>query len=161
MTLSRGIPLSAHGAIEVIAGPAIMAAPFVLGFGAVATVLTIVLGALVLTMSLQLEHPGRALPLSAHAGFDYALAFTALFAGLGFAVTGHGARISLSGRYRCRPGGADRFNAVQLARGTQHAGLPPIDKKSRHISLLPVPEKAPQRLRGLLFDLTEPDTSGS
>ena len=91
MTLSRGIPLSAHGAIEVIAGPAIMAAPFVLGFGAVATVLTIVLGALVLTMSLQLEHPGRALPLSAHAGFDYALAFTALFAGLGFAVTGHGA----------------------------------------------------------------------
>jgi hypothetical protein len=88
MTLSRGIPLSAHGAIEVIAGPAIMAAPFVLGFGAVATVLAIVLGALVLTMSLQLEHPGRALPLSAHAGFDYALAFTALFAGLGFAVSG-------------------------------------------------------------------------
>ena len=91
MTLSRGIPLSAHGAIEVIAGPAIMVAPFVLGFGAVATVLTIVLGALVLTMSLQLEHPSRSLPLSAHAGFDYALAFTALFAGLGFAVTGHGA----------------------------------------------------------------------
>ena len=91
MTLSRGIPLSAHGAIEVIAGPAIMVAPFVLGFGAVATVLTIVLGALVLTMSLQLEHPSRSLPLSAHAGFDYALAFTALFAGLGFAVTGHAA----------------------------------------------------------------------
>ena len=86
MTLTRGIPLSIHGAIEVIAAPAIMVAPFVLGFGQVATVITIALGALLLTLALELESSRRAVPLSAHAGFDYALALTAMLAGLGFAI---------------------------------------------------------------------------
>ena len=89
MTFTRGIPLSLHGAIEVLAGPAIMVAPFVLGFGLPATAIAVAIGALVLTLSLQLENPTRTVPLSAHAGFDYALALTALVAGLGFAAAGN------------------------------------------------------------------------
>ena len=86
MTLTRGIPLSMHGAIEVLAAPAIMAAPFILGFGEFATVIAVAFGALLLTVALQLESPGRTVPLSAHAGFDYALAFVAVFAGLAIAI---------------------------------------------------------------------------
>jgi hypothetical protein len=86
MTPSRGIPLSIHGAIEVVAAPVIMAAPFVLGFGQVATLVAVVTGALLLGLALQVEGPGRALPLSAHAGFDYLLAAFAMFTGLALGV---------------------------------------------------------------------------
>lgn len=86
MTLTRGIPLSVHGAIEVFAAPAIMAAPFVLGFGQVATVVAVVIGVLLLTIALQIEGPRHAVPISAHAGFDYALALVAMSAGLAIAV---------------------------------------------------------------------------
>lgn len=86
LTLTRGIPLSVHGAIEVFAAPAIMAAPFVLGFGQVATVVAVVIGVLLLTIALQIEGPRRAVPISAHAGFDYALALVAMSAGLAIAV---------------------------------------------------------------------------
>jgi hypothetical protein len=86
MTLTRGIPLSMHGAIEVFAAPAIMAAPFVLGFEPVATAIAVALGVLLLTLALQVEGPRRALPLSAHAGFDYALAIVAISAGFAVAI---------------------------------------------------------------------------
>ena len=77
----RGIPVTVHSAIEVIAAPAVMAAPFVLGFGAAATILSVAIGALLLTLALQVESPSRNVPLSAHADFDYALAFTAIVGG--------------------------------------------------------------------------------
>ena len=86
MTLARGIPLTAHGAIEMLAAPAIMAAPFVFGFGAAATVITVTLGVLLMTIALQVEGPRRAVPLAAHAGFDYALAVVAVSAGLTIAI---------------------------------------------------------------------------
>ena len=86
MTLTRGISLPIHGAIEVLAAPAIMAAPFILGFGQFATVIAVAFGALLLAIALQLEGPRRSVPLSAHAGFDYALAFVAIFAGLAIAI---------------------------------------------------------------------------
>jgi hypothetical protein len=82
MTLTRGIPLSAHGAIEVFAAPAVMAAPFVFDFGTAATVVSVVLGALLLTLALQVEGTRRSVPLHAHAGFDYVLATIAISAGL-------------------------------------------------------------------------------
>jgi hypothetical protein len=87
MTLTRGIPLSMHGAIEVVAAPAIMAAPFIFGFGPVATAVAIAIGVLLMTLALQVEGPRRAVPLSAHAGFDYALALTAVAVGLGIAIS--------------------------------------------------------------------------
>ena len=86
MTLTRGIPLSIHGAIEVFAAPAVMAAPFVLGFGQLTTAIAIAFGALLLAIALQLEGPGRSVPISAHAGFDYALAFFAVLAGLAVGI---------------------------------------------------------------------------
>ena len=79
---AKAIPLSIHGALEVIAAPAIMVAPFALGFGPAATTITVALGALLLGLALQVEGPSRSIPITAHAGFDYALATTAVFAGL-------------------------------------------------------------------------------
>jgi hypothetical protein len=78
----RAIPLGIHGAIEVIAAPAIMVAPFLLGFGQAATVISVTIGVLLLGLALQAESPNRTVPLSAHAGFDYLLATTAAIAGL-------------------------------------------------------------------------------
>jgi hypothetical protein len=84
---SRKIPVAIHGAVEVIAAPAIMVAPFLLDFGPTATVLCVALGAVLLGLALQLEGPRPAIPLSAHAGFDYALAFAAVAAGIAIGVT--------------------------------------------------------------------------
>jgi hypothetical protein len=86
MTLTRGIPLSVHGAIEVFAAPAIMAAPFVLGFGQLATIVAVVFGALLLGLALQVESPRRTMPLSAHAGFEYMLAVLAIGTGIGLGI---------------------------------------------------------------------------
>jgi hypothetical protein len=83
---SRGIPVSVHSVIEVIAAPAVMVAPFLLGFGTAATVLTVLLGVLLLGLALQAEGPSRTVPLSAHAGFDYVLAFTAVVGGIAVGV---------------------------------------------------------------------------
>jgi hypothetical protein len=78
----RSIPLAVHAAIEVFAAPAIMVAPFLLGFGQAATVVAVTIGALLLGLALQAEGPRRTVPLSAHAGFDYLLAIAAAIAGL-------------------------------------------------------------------------------
>ena len=83
---SRKVPVSIHGALEVIAAPAIMAAPFLLGFGRTATVLTVAFGAVLLGLALQLEGPQRSIPLSAHASFDYALATVAVIGGLAIGI---------------------------------------------------------------------------
>ena len=82
MRASRAIPLAAHAAIEMVAAPALMAAPFLLGFGEAAGVVAFVIGAFLLGLALQTSGPGRTVPLSAHAGFDYLLALLAGIAGL-------------------------------------------------------------------------------
>jgi hypothetical protein len=89
MTLFRSIPLSVHAGLETIAAPAIMAAPFVFGFGQAATVASVIIGILLLSLALQVPGPQRSVSLSQHASFDYALATFATAAGLavGF-VTG-------------------------------------------------------------------------
>jgi hypothetical protein len=78
----RAISVGVHSAIEVFAAPAIMVAPFVLGFGQAATVISVTLGVLLFGLALQTEGPNRTVPLSAHAGFDYVLATAAAIAGL-------------------------------------------------------------------------------
>jgi hypothetical protein len=83
---TKTISLPIHGALEMVAAPAIMAAPFLLGFGAAATVITVGLGALMLGLALQVEGSGSGIPVSAHAGFDYALALVAAVAGVAVAV---------------------------------------------------------------------------
>jgi hypothetical protein len=79
---TKTISLPIHGALEMVAAPAIMAAPFLLGFGAAATVITVGLGAILLGLALQIEGSPRGIPISAHAGFDYVLALTAVIGGL-------------------------------------------------------------------------------
>ena len=79
---TKAISLPVHGALEMVAAPAIMAAPFLLGFGPAATVITVGLGAVLLGLALQVEGAGRGIPVSAHAGFDYALALVATIAGI-------------------------------------------------------------------------------
>jgi hypothetical protein len=86
MAASRAIPLSAHVAIELVAAPAIIAAPLLLGFGPAATVVGFAIGAILLGLALQAAGPGRTIPLSAHAGFDYLLAAAAGISGLAIGI---------------------------------------------------------------------------
>ena len=86
MTITRAVPLSAHAAIEMVAAPAIMAAPVLLGFGPAATVVGFAIGALLLGLAVQAAGPGRTIPLSAHAGFDYMLAAIAGISGVAIGI---------------------------------------------------------------------------
>jgi hypothetical protein len=81
-----GIPIQVHGATEVIAAPAIMAAPFLLGLDLAGTAVAVVFGVLLLAIGLQVESPARSLPVSALAGFDYLLAAGVTALGLGIGV---------------------------------------------------------------------------
>ena len=58
----RAVPLPIHTALEAIAAPAVMIAPFVLGFGFAASVISITVGAVLLGLALQADGPGRAVP---------------------------------------------------------------------------------------------------
>ena len=96
---TRAIPLPVHAAIETVAGPAIMAAPLLLGFGQAAGVFAFAIGAMLLGLAIQTVGPGRTIPLSAHAGFDYVLAILATVGGLviGLATGEWGSAIFLVG----------------------------------------------------------------
>jgi|SRR5215213_1502330 len=78
------IPFGAHAAIQTVAAPAVMAAPFLLGFGQAAGVVAFVFGVMLLTLALQAVGPRRSVSLSAYAGFEYMLAAFAIVGG--FAV---------------------------------------------------------------------------
>jgi hypothetical protein len=86
VTGSRTIPYGAHAAIELVAAPAIMAAPLLLGFGEAAAVAGFAIGALLLGLAVQAPGPRRTVPISAHAGVDYMLAAVAAVAGLAIGV---------------------------------------------------------------------------
>lgn len=90
MSISRTIPLSLHGAVEMFAAPAIMFAPLLLGLGTTASVIALVIGAILLGHALSLFGARRPIPLSAHAEFDYVLAVAAILSGLGVAIAGNG-----------------------------------------------------------------------
>jgi hypothetical protein len=76
------IPLPIHAGIETIAAPAIMVAPFLLGLSPAATAIAVGLGVMLFGLSLEVISPSRTIPISAHAGFEYALAVVAIIAGL-------------------------------------------------------------------------------
>lgn len=85
---TRTLTVPIHGAVEVFLAPAIMAAPFLLGLGNVATAFAVVIGAVMLGSALSLVGEGRTVPLSAHAGFDYAVAYVALAGAIAAAIAG-------------------------------------------------------------------------
>ena len=84
MSLFRTIPIHVHAALEVIAAPLLIAAPFALGFSYLAAGLSIALGILLIGLATSVY--GNAdrgnLPLSAHAGLDYTLAAATIAAGV-------------------------------------------------------------------------------
>jgi hypothetical protein len=88
MSITRTIPLPIHGAIETFAAPAIMAAPFLLGLSTVATGVAVVVGAVLLGSALALMGTERTVPLSAHAGSDYALAYVTIAGAIVAGVAG-------------------------------------------------------------------------
>lgn len=74
MTAIRLIPLPIHAALRMLTGLVLMAAPFVLGLSAAATVSAVVIGALVTGVSLMAvgdDHGRTALPVSTIHAFDY------------------------------------------------------------------------------------------
>lgn len=90
MTASKAIPIQVHGALEVLAAPLLLVAPFALGFSAAAGLISFAIGAVLIGLAISIygESGERGtLPLSAHAGFDYLLAGTTIALGLlvGFA----------------------------------------------------------------------------
>lgn len=84
---SRAIPISAHATIEVLAAPFLMAAPLVLGFSVGAAAITFALGAILMGLAITTTTEERSIPVSAHAGFDYAFAFVTIVAGLLIGIT--------------------------------------------------------------------------
>jgi hypothetical protein len=85
---SRVIPHTTHAAVEIAGGAWLMVAPFLLGFGGVATLLSLIVGMLMVALAVQVSESGRAIPLAAHAGFDYALAAFTAISGLALGALG-------------------------------------------------------------------------
>jgi hypothetical protein len=79
---SRVIPHTTHAAVEIAGGAWVMVAPFILGLGNAGTVVSMLVGALLMSLAVQVSESGRQIPLAAHAGFDYALASFAAISGL-------------------------------------------------------------------------------
>lgn len=91
MTLTRAIPIHVHGALEVVAAPLLLIAPFALGFSAAAGALSFALGVLLIGLAVSIyggQADRAALPLTAHAGFDYMLAGATIAIGLATGLVG-------------------------------------------------------------------------
>ena len=120
MTLTRGIPLAVHGALEVIAAPLVMIAPFVLGFDAVTAAIAIAFGAVLMATGLQMESPERVVSISALAAFDYLFAAAIATAGIGIGIaTGEWAQTSFLvglGAAQAALTAATRFSAPAVPR---------------------------------------------
>jgi len=85
---SRAIPLSTHAAIEILAAPLLIAAPFVLAFGPVAGAISVALGTIVMGLAISTATDARTIPISAHAGFDYAVGTLTLLSGIAVGILG-------------------------------------------------------------------------
>jgi hypothetical protein len=82
MTIFRYIPLWLHAGAETLAGPVVMVAPFLLGFGQAATIVSVLIGVFLIALAIQIPGPQRSVSLASHASFDYALAVFAMVSGL-------------------------------------------------------------------------------
>ena len=91
MTVFRLISLPFHGALELAIGLATMVAPFALGFDAAATVIAVVVGALIVGLALgaAVSETGS-IDIAAHYAYDLGLALGLVGAGVVVAVAGDG-----------------------------------------------------------------------
>jgi hypothetical protein len=85
MSLFRGIPIHAHAALEIVAAPLLLVAPFALGFTYLAGAISIALGVLLTGLAVSVyggQGERGTLPLTAHASFDYIMAAVTITAGI-------------------------------------------------------------------------------
>jgi hypothetical protein len=85
MGLNRAIPLPLHGVFEIFAAPALIAAPFLLGFGPKAGAVSVTLGAMLMGLALSTHGEHRTISLAAHAAFDYLIGGFAIWTALALA----------------------------------------------------------------------------
>ena len=85
MTVNRAIPLAFHGVFEIFAAPALIVAPFLLGFGPRAGAVSVALGATLMGLALSTHGEHRTISLAAHAAFDYLLGGFAILTALALA----------------------------------------------------------------------------
>jgi hypothetical protein len=79
--------LPAHGTVELVAGMAMIVAPFALGFGSAGIVVSVLLGAILMGMGMTLT--GQLGPVVAwHSHFDSVFVLGTAIAALGLAVGG-------------------------------------------------------------------------
>jgi hypothetical protein len=85
MSLFRGIPIHVHAALEIVAAPLLLVAPFALGFSYLAGTISIALGILLTGLALSVnggQGERGSLPLQAHASLDYIMAAITIAAGI-------------------------------------------------------------------------------
>jgi hypothetical protein len=90
MTAIRPISLPLHGALELLTGVLALVAPFALGFTPAGTVVSVLVGVLVIGLALDATQPAPH-AVSAHHAFDYGLAFGAVLVALPLAIAGDAA----------------------------------------------------------------------
>jgi hypothetical protein len=95
MTLLRLVPIHVHAALETLLAPALIAAPFALGFEPAALIAAVVLGVLLMGTALSTgaslgREPMRdgGMRVSAHASVDLGLAFAAAVCAVVFGFAG-------------------------------------------------------------------------
>lgn len=90
MSTQRNLSLPVHGTIELAAGIATMIAPALFGFAPAGIVVSFVLGAVLIGMSLPLATPGSSM-LAWHRDFDSVFLLGTAVAALVLALAGQGA----------------------------------------------------------------------
>jgi hypothetical protein len=97
MTALRLMSLPTHAAIEMTGGLALMAAPFVFGFGASGLLVCVLVGTLVVGLALSAATPEMgSIPVGAHFAFDRGLALGLLGGAFVLGVAGEtGAGVAL------------------------------------------------------------------
>ena len=91
MSLFRAIPIHVHAALEFVAAPALLVAPFVFGFSYLAGAVSILLAVLLIGLAASVyggQGERGTLSPSAHAGLDLSLAAVTLAAGIVVGLAG-------------------------------------------------------------------------
>src|SRR6185503_19511331 len=115
------VTLSAHRAIEMVVGTALIVLPFALAAEAGGTIVCVVLGAAIVTLALSADREGRALAGRGHEGMDRLVAVVlAITSDAGLAVGCAIAAIvqillSLVTRYSVRPGRDEESQATTVS----------------------------------------------
>jgi hypothetical protein len=96
MRISRGLTLPTHGAIELVAGIAMMVAPAILSFGTAGLLVSATLGAILTgsAVSLNSRQAGSGAGwVAAHSHFDAVFVLATALAALGLAAAGQASAV--------------------------------------------------------------------